>query len=61
VATPVHVESLKLVKEIHNSGFNVITFDMRGAGDSEKSKNGINTSGLHESRDIMGAMNYILN
>ena len=60
MATPVHVESLKLVKVLHDAGFNVFTFDMRGAGESERSKEGINTSGPHESRDIIGAMSYIL-
>ena len=60
VATPVHVESLKLVKRIHEAGYNVITVDLRGAGDSGDSKEGISTVGPHEARDIICSMNYVL-
>ena len=52
--TPVHVESLKLVKVLHKAGYNVITMDMRGHGNSDDSKEDISTMGPHEARDIIG-------
>ena len=48
------IELLKLAKVLYDAGYNVLTMDMRGHGESGHSKQQINSVGPHGSMDIIG-------
>lgn len=48
---------LPFLSHLVNSGFNVLTFDLRGHGQSDKALMG---AGLHEQNDLRGAIDYAL-
>jgi pimeloyl-ACP methyl ester carboxylesterase len=52
------VDFLPAVKALHDAGFHVLTFDLRGHGESESGK-GPQTYGPIESRDFVGAVTYL--
>jgi pimeloyl-ACP methyl ester carboxylesterase len=52
------VDFLPAVKALHEGGFGVLTFDLRGHGESESGK-GPQTYGPMESRDFVGAVSYL--
>lgn len=47
---------LNIAQELVNNGYNVLTFDLRGHGDSEGH---IISGGHYEKRDLLGAISYI--
>ncbi|MDD3159927.1 MAG: alpha/beta fold hydrolase [Candidatus ainarchaeum sp.] len=55
----VEVELLKTVKKLHQANYNIITFDFRNHGESQKANNGFTGLGLFEWQDIIGVLNYI--
>lgn len=54
-ATP--VDLMRLAYALHQDGFNVFTFDLRNHGQSAAMPPV--TMGLHEARDVMGALTYL--
>jgi alpha-beta hydrolase superfamily lysophospholipase len=50
------VEMLERAAESNRRGYGVLLFDLRNHGESEK---GYTTLGIHESRDVCGARNYV--
>lgn len=59
VDTNVEVEFLKTVKQLHNAGYSVLTFDFRNHGESDSSPNGITGAGLDEYLDVIATVKYI--
>ena len=49
---------LPFLADLVANGFNVLTFDLRGHGQSDKALMG---AGLHEQNDVRGAIDYALN
>ncbi len=47
---------LPLAKDLHDLGYNVLTFDLRGWGQSQKSRFSL---GQYETRDVLGAVDYL--
>ena len=47
---------LEMMKEIHNLGYSILTFDLRGHGDSGDAPLGL---GIREKNDIYGAIRYL--
>jgi fermentation-respiration switch protein FrsA (DUF1100 family) len=47
---------LPLAKDLHDLGYNVLTFDLRGWGQSQKSRFSL---GQNETRDVLGAVDYL--
>ena len=47
---------LEMIKEIHNLGYSILTFDLRGHGNSSDAPLGL---GIREKNDIYGAINYL--
>lgn len=52
------VPLIDLVTELHKQGINVVMFDMRNSGESQKA---LTTIGYNEAYDLLGAYDYILN
>ncbi len=52
------VDFLPAIRALHDGGFHVLTFDLRGHGESEDGK-GPQTYGPNESRDFVGAVAYL--
>ena len=52
------VPLIDLVTELHKQGINVVMFDMRNSGESQKA---LTTIGCNEAYDLLGAYDYILN
>ena len=48
---------LELVRDLLREGFAVLTFDLRGHGESDKAPMG---AGLHEQDDVLGAVDFLL-
>ncbi|MCP2343190.1 alpha/beta hydrolase family protein [Actinomadura rupiterrae] len=46
-------------KNLHEAGYNVLTYDSRNFGHSGAANGGLFTWGLYESRDVVGSMNYV--
>lgn len=51
------VNMLPLARSFHDAGYAVLTFDVRNFGESES--RGVVTTGLMESRDLIGALEYL--
>lgn len=49
-------EGLRWVKALHNAGFNLLLFDLRNHGKSDKSPTGM---GYSEKRDVIAAVDYL--
>lgn len=49
-------DTFKLIQRFTNEGLNVMTFDLRGSGNSPGS---ISTFGRNETTDVLGAINYL--
>lgn len=49
-------DTFKLITRFTNEGFNVMTFDLRGSGNSAGS---ISTFGLNETADVLSAIKYL--
>lgn len=49
--------SLGMVKTLVESGYSVLTFDLRGHGESDPAQMG---AGIHEQDDLRGAIDYVL-
>lgn len=46
-------------KNLHDAGYNVLAYDMRGHGHSGSANGGIGSNGLFESRDVVGSLQYV--
>ena len=55
----IEVEFLKTAKNINELGHDVIMFDFRNHGDSDKGSNGITGVGLNEWVDVIAILNFI--
>lgn len=55
LSRPVHL--LPFMKQLHDAGYHVLAADQRNFGDSESS--GVVTGGWLESRDVLGALDYL--
>jgi len=54
------IEFLKVAQHLHRAGYNVLTFDFRNHGESDKSPNGGKTGvGLEEYKDVVAALDFI--
>jgi len=54
------IEFLKTARHLHKKGYNVLMFDFRNHGESDKSPNsGIAGVGLHEYKDVLAALDFI--
>ncbi len=58
VVPDLDVDFLPAIRALHDGGFHVLTFDLRGHGESEDGK-GPQTYGPNESRDFVGAIAYL--
>ncbi|RBR24693.1 uncharacterized protein FIESC28_02466 [Fusarium coffeatum] len=47
------------LKILHDAGYNVLTYDMRNSGMSGSANGGVTGNGRLESRDVVGAMQYV--
>jgi len=45
-------------KILHDAGYNVLTYDLRNFGLSGSANGGIGSSGIFESRDVLGSLKY---
>ena len=57
--TNIEVKFLPTVKQLQNSGYSIIFFDLRNHGESGKSKSGKVYVGLDEYKDVLAVMDYI--
>lgn len=46
-------------KILHDAGYNVLTYDLRNFGHSSVANGGIGSSGIYESRDVLGSLDYV--
>ena len=46
-------------KLLHDAGYNVLTYDLRNFGLSGAANGGIASSGIFESRDVLGSLRYV--
>ena len=46
------------IKILHDNGYNVLTYDLRNHGISGAGSGGMTTSGIMESRDVLGSLAY---
>jgi hypothetical protein len=46
-------------KILHDAGYNVLTYDLRNFGLSGAANGGIASSGIFESRDVLGSLRYV--
>lgn len=53
---PIREDTTKLIKNLQNKGYSILTFDFRNCGESEKS---ITSVGLFEKNDLLGAIKYM--
>jgi esterase/lipase len=58
---PTEVNLVKIYKELHNAGYNVLAYDMRNHGTSSEANGGVAGTGLYEWRDVVGALQYVEN
>ncbi|MTD55634.1 alpha/beta hydrolase family protein [Amycolatopsis pithecellobii] len=52
------IDFLPDYKILHDAGYNVLTYDLRNHGHSSAANGGIVSSGLFESRDVLGSLRY---
>jgi uncharacterized protein len=45
-------------KILHDAGYNVLAYDLRNSGHSGEANGGIVSSGIFESRDVLGSLRY---
>ncbi|MGB4268138.1 MAG: alpha/beta hydrolase [Spirochaetota bacterium] len=50
-------EGLRWVKALHNAGYNLLLFDLRNHGKSDKAKTGM---GYYEKNDVIAAVDFLL-
>jgi len=48
-------------KVLHDAGYNVLAYDLRNCGLSGAANGGIASSGIFESRDVLGSLRYVRN
>ncbi len=54
------IEFLKTAQHLHKASYNILMFDFRNHGESDKSpNNGVAGVGLHEYKDVVAAMDFI--
>lgn len=54
------IEFLKTARHLHNQGYNVLMFDFRNHGESDKSpNNGMTGVGIEEYKDVVAALDFI--
>jgi hypothetical protein len=46
-------------KILHDAGYNVLAYDLRNFGHSGQANGGIASSGIFESRDVLGSLRYV--
>jgi len=46
-------------KILHNAGYNILAYDLRNFGLSGAANGGIASSGIFESRDVLGSLRYV--
>ena len=46
-------------KILHDAGYNVLAYDLRNFGLSGAANGGIASSGIFESRDVLGSLRYV--
>jgi len=46
-------------KILHDAGYNVLAYDLRNFGHSGAANGGIASSGIFESRDVLGSLKYV--
>lgn len=46
-------------KILHDAGYNVLAYDLRNHGHSGAGNGALVTSGIYESRDVIGSLNYV--
>jgi hypothetical protein len=46
-------------KILHDAGYNVLAYDLRNFGQSGAANGGISSSGIFESRDVIGSLKYV--
>lgn len=46
-------------KILHDAGYNVLTYDLRNFGHSSAANGGVSSSGIFESRDVLGSLKYV--
>ena len=46
-------------KILHDAGYNVLAYDLRNFGHSSAANGGIGSSGIFESRDVLGSLGYV--
>ena len=46
-------------KILHDAGYNVLAYDLRNSGLSGAANGGIASSGIFESRDVLGSLRYV--
>jgi uncharacterized protein len=44
---------------LHDAGYNILTYDLRNHGLSADANGNVCTSGIFESRDVIGSLNYV--
>lgn len=48
-------------KILHDAGYNVLAYDLRNHGHSGAANGGMTSSGIFESRDVLGSLRYVRN
>lgn len=46
-------------KILHDAGYNVLAYDLRNFGHSSAANGGVGSSGIFESRDVLGSLQYV--
>jgi alpha-beta hydrolase superfamily lysophospholipase len=57
--TKLEVELLRTVRVLHDSGYSILTFDIRNHGESGEGSGGVCCVGVNEWQDVVGALDYI--
>jgi pimeloyl-ACP methyl ester carboxylesterase len=47
------------ILHLHDAGYHVLTYDLRNFGHSGAGNGGLTSSGIFESRDVIGSLNYV--
>jgi dienelactone hydrolase len=55
------IEFVKVAKRLVDAGYTVLMYDLRNHGKSGKSKLGVGTGGVEESKDVIAAVEFIAN
>jgi pimeloyl-ACP methyl ester carboxylesterase len=57
--TKLEVEFLHTIKHMNQHGYNVLAFDFRNHGESDRANNGYSAVGLFEWQDVVGALDFV--